>query len=98
MAPVDRSRPASLVRKGDWACPWPAEAEAEQIDQAVVVIAVTVSETGRALSVDVRDPGYGFGREARRCAMREAYVPALDREGRPTTAVTKPIRVRFSRE
>jgi len=72
--------------------------EADQIDDAVVVVTVMVDTTGRASKVEVlADPGHGFGREARRCALREVYVPGLDRDGRPTASATKSIRVRFSR-
>jgi protein TonB len=86
------------VRAGEWSCPWPNEAELEQIDEATVTIRAFVSEQGVATRVEVvADPGHGFGREARRCAMHERYVPALDRDGRPIASITKPIRVRFSR-
>lgn len=79
-----------------WSCPWPAEADA--IDDAVAVVQITVDPAGRAARVDlVNDPGYGFGREARRCALRETYAPALDRDGRAVLGTTKPIRVRFAR-
>jgi len=95
---IDRSRPAAIVHgeSWSWTCPWPAEADA--IDDAVVVVKVTVDTAGRASRVEVMaDPGYGFGREARRCALREAYTPALDREGRAVVETTQPIRVRFAR-
>lgn len=95
---VDRSRPAALTHgeSWSWSCPWPAEADA--IDDAVAIVQITVDPAGRASRVDVvADPGYGFGREARRCALREIYAPALDREGRVVTGTTKPFRVRFAR-
>lgn len=94
----DRSRPASLMHgeSWSWSCPWPNEADA--IDDAVAVVQITVGPAGRAARVDVvKDPGYGFGREARKCALRETYAPALDRDGRAVLGITKPIRVRFAR-
>ncbi|HSO39213.1 MAG TPA: energy transducer TonB, partial [Labilithrix sp.] len=95
-ASVDRSRPAALARGAAWSCPWPAEAD--PIDDATVVIAVVVDERGHASKVDVlTDPGYGFGREARRCALREVYTPGLDRDGRAVASTLKSIKVRFAR-
>ena len=94
----DRSRPATLMHGElwSWSCPWPTEADA--IDDAVAVVRITVDPAGRAARVDVvNDPGYGFGREARKCALRETYAPALDRDGRAVLGTTKPIRVRFAR-
>jgi protein TonB len=72
---VDRSRPPDLENR-DWGsrCPHPAEAVAEQIGSAVVQMVVTVSADGRAQSVTIMNEspaGYGFGRQARACALRE---------------------------
>jgi len=86
-----------LLRAKEWDCPWPPEADAEQIDEAYVVIVVHVDATGRATRVDITDPGHGFGREARRCALRERYTAGRDRDGQPTATTTKPIRVHFAR-
>jgi len=94
---IDRSRAAALSGSNEWSCPWPDEAEADGIDIAVVVVTITVDASGHATRVDVVDPGHGFGRETRRCAMQRTYVPALDRDGRPTASTMKPIRVRFAR-
>lgn len=95
---VDRSRaarlnnPASLER-----CPFPPEADAEQIDEAIVGIEVRVRANGSPEAVTVtQDPGHGFGREARKCAMRETYMNALDVEGNAVPGVAK-IRFRFTR-
>lgn len=95
----DRSRSADLDGSTDWAnCPFPPEADADQIDQAFVGIVVTVRPDGSPLSVNVvSDPGHGFGRAARMCALSRRYRPALDRNGVPTTAASPPIRIRFSR-
>lgn len=94
----DRSRRPALERKDEWECPWPADDETEDIDVALVSIAVTVDATGHAVRVDVLiDPGHGFGRAARRCAMQQRYLPGLDRDGHAITTTTAPFRVRFVR-
>lgn len=96
---VDRSRAAGLSGSADWSdCPFPGEADAEQIDQAFVTIQVKVAANGTPESVTVvQDPGHGFGREARKCAMRKRYTTALDVDGNPMAGTTKPFRVRFDR-
>jgi protein TonB len=97
-AAPDRSQPARLEGSSSWNCPFPAEADADQIDQAVVTIMVTVRPDGSPLSVNVvKDPGHGFGRAARMCALSRRYSPALDRNGSPTASTTPPINVRFTR-
>lgn len=95
----DRSRTAGLSGSTDWAdCPFPPEADAEQIDQAFVMLQVTVKPDGKPAAVAVvADPGHGFGREARACAMRKTYNMALDHDGNPIQASTRPFRVRFER-
>lgn len=94
----DRSRAVGLVGGANWRdCPFPPEADAEQIDQAVVTVQVTVKPDGSALSATVvSDPGHGFGRQARICAMAKRYVPALDRTGTPILSSAR-INVGFSR-
>jgi len=94
----DRSKAASLVGSASWNCPFPPEAEAEDMNLAYVTLSVTVRPDGTPLSVKVvNDPGHGFGRAARLCALQRRYTPALDREGKPITATTPPIRVKFTR-
>lgn len=94
---VDRSRAVSLAGGMDWKCPWPAEADAEQMDEAKVEIEVFVDASGRATKVDVKsDPGFGFAREAKSCALRQSYNTALDRDGK-AIASSKKFRVRFER-
>lgn len=96
--PVDKSRPASLAGSTSWSCPFPPEADAEGRDSAVAVIVVTVRPDGSPQSVSVvQDPGAGFGRAARRCALGRRYVAGLDKDGQTTTTTTPPIRVKFSR-
>ncbi len=96
---VDKTRSAALSGAGEWNdCPFPSEADAEQIDQAAVTLQVSVRSDGSADAVTVvQDPGYGFGREARKCAMRKRYANALDANGNPVSGTTKPFRVRFNR-
>ena len=95
---VDRSRVARIANLSNLErCPFPAEADAEQVDEAAVGIEVHVSTDGRAETVAVtRDPGHGFGREARKCALRERYSPALDVAGNAIPGVYK-VNFRFSR-
>ena len=81
-----------------WSCPWPREAEAEQIDEQTVVIRVIVGAAGHAESVTiVSDPGHGFGQAAATCALRTRFTPARDRDGKPARTQSPPIRVRFTR-
>jgi protein TonB len=89
------ARPSSLSW-GD--CPFPPQADLEQVDRATAVVAVTVAPNGSPRSVQVlSDPGYGFGAMAKRCAMSKSYTPALDADGKKITATTPPINVRFRR-
>jgi protein TonB len=83
-APVDRSRAPRLAAGTDWSCPFPAEAEEEGLDHAVVGLEVEVSPSGALLAVSVQqDPGSGFGREARACALKKHWLPGLDKSGQP---------------
>jgi protein TonB len=94
---VDLSRTATLAGSGEWRCPFPSEADSDQVDEAAAIIEVIVNATGKAQSASIlQDPGHGFGREARACAMRESYVPALDKAGSPVVS-SKKFRVKFER-
>ncbi|MBI4702709.1 MAG: hypothetical protein HY744_16425 [Deltaproteobacteria bacterium] len=94
----NRSRPAGLAGGHAWDCPFPPEADAAQVDRAVAVIVVTVGPGGEPRSARVlSDPGYGFGRAARECALAQRFQPALDRDGNPALSTTPPIKVRFRR-
>jgi protein TonB len=94
---VDLSRTAELAGSGEWRCPFPPEADADQVDDGSAVIEVVVGAGGRATRATIlQDGGHGFGREARACALRESYVPALDRQGR-AVASSKKFRVKFER-
>jgi protein TonB len=95
---VDRSRPASLAGSKDWKCDFPPEADIDQVDQAFVVVQVATRADGSPERVSVlSDPGHGFARAARTCALKERYDPALDRDGHPIAGQTKSIRIRFER-
>lgn len=94
---IDRSSPARPT-SGSWDhCGFPAEADIEQVNYARATIAVTIGADGRAKSVSVvRDPGYGFGTLAKRCALRERFEPARGKDGTPITA-TQVITINFRR-
>jgi periplasmic protein TonB len=94
---VDRTRAAQPVSKS-WSCPFPKEADAASVDFARARIVVTVGVDGRATSASVvADPGNGFARSAKACALGQRYVVALDAAGRPRVATTMPITVTFTR-
>jgi protein TonB len=92
-----RARPVALDQSA-WNCPWPAEADAEQVNEQTVVLRADVRSDGRADRVDVlSDPGFGFGGAARLCALRTCFEPARNGAGQPITAQSPPIRVHFFR-
>jgi protein TonB len=92
-----RARAVSLDQSA-WSCPWPAEADARQVDRETVVIRVAVAADGHADSVDiVEDPGFGFGRAARQCALATRFGAARGPAGDPIPALSPPIRVHFYR-
>ncbi len=96
-AAESQARPVGK-RDSEWRCPWPSEAESLEIDQQSATIRVRVSATGEAIDVkSVDDPGYGFGRAARACAMQTRWEPALDDDGTPVERWSPPVRVRFER-
>jgi periplasmic protein TonB len=94
---TDASSAISLESQA-WFCPWPAEADAERIDEQTVVLRVVVGATGNAESASVvSDPGHGFGAAAVSCAMKTRFTPARDPQGTLMRAQSPPIRVRFTR-
>lgn len=102
--PVSSAAGANLSRAampmgGGWNdCGFPAEADIEGIDNAVVALTVTVGPDGRAKSVTIlKDPGNGFGQATRACAFRKQFAPALDLAGNPITMSTAPFTVRYVR-
>lgn len=94
---VDKSKPPGIPSGAFWKrCGFPAEALAEQIDEEVVVLVVVVGPDSKPVTVNVlKDPGYGFGARAKRCAMRGTFPAGRDKWGNPTTRATAPFRVRF---
>jgi protein TonB len=93
----DRSRAVALDEAA-WSCPWPAEADAQQVNEQTVVLRVAVRADGRAERVDVlSDPGFGFGAAARSCALATRFEAARDSSGQPIAASSPPIRVHFFR-
>jgi protein TonB len=94
---VDHTRGASLQGGSEWSCPFPPEADTAQVDDAFVTLQVDVGPNGGPTNVRVlADPGNGFGREARRCAMNRRYTTALDHEGNAVAGSFK-TRVHFQR-
>jgi protein TonB len=81
-----------------WSCAWPAEADAQQVNEQTVVLRVSVRADGTAQRVDVlSEPGSGFGAAARACALTTRFEPARDPSGHPVPADSPPIRVHFFR-
>ena len=95
---VNRSRAVRRVSDTWDDCGFPEEADQEQVHQAWVRIVVSVDAKGRAKRVDVvKDPGYGFGRLAKKCALRKRYRPALNRAGKAVASTLGPFGVEFRR-
>lgn len=91
----DLTRAASPFYGVDSGCAYPSGADGEV---AVVTVIVTVGPDGKAQHVEVLDdPGMGFGRAARTCAMRHPYRAGRDASGKPVVSKTPPVRVRFTR-
>jgi len=94
---VDRSRAAQLAGGSTWDCPFPDEADDAGVDHAVVSLRIEVAADGHVLSASAaRDPGHGFAREARRCALSKRWSAGLDRAGQPINSTTV-VNVRFDR-
>ncbi len=96
---VDRSRPPRVLGTALTSCPWPAEADQEQINYARVRLMIVVGTDGRARDVTIlQDPGNGFGAAARRCALsRGQFEPGLDNAGRPVSKAMPPLVLTFKR-
>ena len=89
---------AVTLEQQNWSCPWPAEADLDQINEQTVVLRVVVNVAGNVESAAiVADPGHGFGQAAVTCALRTRFTPARDHEGKPVRAKSPPIRIRFTR-
>jgi protein TonB len=97
-APARNGARSVSLDQGAWNCPWPGEADAEQVNEQTVVLRAAVRPDGRAERVDVlTDPGFGFGAAARSCALATRFAPARDAAGQPIAALSPPIRVHFFR-
>ena len=97
LAGPDRSRRAAMAGEDEWRCPFPPEADTDQVDSAVVTVRVELDALGAPRRVVVLiDPGHGFGREAQRCALGKRWTPALDHGGTAIEGVVT-IHVRFDR-
>jgi protein TonB len=94
----DRSRRATLSDGNAWLhAPFPSEADSAQMDEAYVELQIDVGADGKATAVRVsKDPGNGFGREARRFAMTQRYTPAFDHDGNAVPGKIS-VNVHFSR-
>jgi periplasmic protein TonB len=93
----DLSRKPRLAGGLQWDCPFPAEADDFGVDHAAVTLRVEVGADGRVtLATATTDPGHGFAREARRCALSKRWQPGLDRAGNAINDVAV-INVRFDR-
>jgi outer membrane biosynthesis protein TonB len=91
----DRSRAPQLASGLRWDCPTPEEALEEGVEHATVGLMVEIDVDGKVLGIEIKDdPGYGFAREAKSCAMRKRWVSALDRAGQPKRA-KQLVNVRF---
>jgi len=89
---------AVALDEAAWSCPWPADADAQQVNEQTVVLRAAVRADGHAERVDVlADPGFGFGTAARSCALATRFDPARDPAGQPVAALSPPIRVHFYR-
>jgi periplasmic protein TonB len=94
---ADLTRAPTLASGLHWDCPFPVEADDAGIDSAVVGLRVEVAADGKVKEARaLTDPGHGFGREARRCALSKRWAPGLDRAGRATVAIAM-VNVRFER-
>jgi periplasmic protein TonB len=95
--PKENLSRGAVPRDSSWNCPFPPQADLHQIHKAVASVSVTVGPDGRPTSATTSvDPGYGFGANARRCAMTKTYVPALDKNGKKITQ-TIVVNVNFRR-
>jgi len=74
---------------------FPEEAARAGIVEAAVDIEIRVAADGRAEAVTVlKEPGFGLGAAAIRCAVVRRYLPAVDSENRAVRGTLK-LRVRF---
>ncbi len=93
----DLSRPPVMLGEGRWDCPFPPEADADQVDSAVVGIHVELDANGAPQRITiVSDPGHGFASVARRCAMTRRWSAARGHDGTSQEGSVN-VHVRFER-
>ncbi len=79
-------------------CPFPDEALAAHVTSALAIIRVLVDKQGYPRHVDViRDPGFGFARQATECAMDRRYDHGVGSHGEAVLGWTPPLRLMFVR-
>jgi protein TonB len=94
---VDLSRRADPTSKSWDHCGFPQDADLEQVNYGRVTLVVNVGADGKASSATVvKDPGFGFGALAQRCALRERFQPALNKAGQ-AAASTLTMTINFRR-
>src|SRR4029077_2721697 len=93
----DRSSPARLGGNVTWECPW-AQGADPAMHHLQVRAQADVRADGSATAITILDdPGYGFGREARLCALKHTYVPAHARDGAAIEGPSLPFFVHFDK-
>lgn len=96
-AKTSRARPVGAPRQ-EWDCLWPPLADTLSMDEQFVMIRAVVRADGTVASARlISDPGYGFGEIALACARQQRFPAATDDDGRPITATSPPIRVKFTK-
>jgi protein TonB len=83
----DRSRVAS-IQNIDWnACPFPPEADVDQVDEAYVQATMDIDAEGKARNIHVlKESSPGFARQFIKCAESKRFIAALDHDGHPITS------------
>ena len=94
----DLSLPARLGGAVQWQCRWPERFNNGLNDGRKIVahVAVEVDVDGSAVQARlIDDPGYGFGRTARDCALQGRYIPGRGADSQIARAWTKSFQVIF---
>lgn len=79
-------------------CSWPADGEDLDQDFERVTVRVRVDSSGRMTGFEVlTSPSKMFSEAAIECTRQIRFEPARDNQGRPITAKSEPITVRFER-
>ena len=95
---ADENSPLTWPSETESNCPFPEEAIVARVDRALVVIRVLVDRQGYPRSVEVIvDPGFGFARQAKECALDRRYYPGVGTRGETIRAWTPALRLRFVR-